>query len=112
MKKFLLSITLMLAAIVGVQAQRVSLDFTTNDSWGFPVGSSNKAVETGTFTSGDYSIELTGSSGNGYYFNSDGYLMLGKSGATLTLPAFDFNVSKIEVVGRTGASTSTLENVF
>ena len=112
MKKFLLSITLMLAAIVGVQAQRVSLDFTTNDSWGFPVGSSNKTAEAATFTSGDYSIELTGSSGNGYYFNSDGYLMLGKSGATLTLPAFDFNVSKIEVVGRTGASENTLENVY
>ncbi|MBQ8695510.1 MAG: chitobiase/beta-hexosaminidase C-terminal domain-containing protein, partial [Bacteroidaceae bacterium] len=112
MKKFLLSITLMLAAIVGVQAQRVSLDFTTNDSWGFPVGSSNKTAEAATFTSGDYSIELTGSSGDGYYFNSDGYLMLGKSGATLTLPAFDFNVSKIEVVGRTGASANTLENVY
>lgn len=30
----------------------------------------------------------------------------------MTLPAFDFDVAKIEVVGRTGASTSTLQNIY
>ena len=101
----------LLVSFTGIQAQEVSLDFTSND-WGLPEGSANKAVNTATFTNGEYSIELTGSSGAGYYFNADGYLMLGKSGASLSLPAFDFAVSKIEIVGRTGASTSTLQNIY
>ena len=100
-----------LTATLGIQAQKVSLDFTSN-TWGLPEASANKAVDAATFTSGDYSVILTGSTGNGYYFNTDGYLMLGKNGASLALPAFDFAVSKIEVVGRTGASTGTLENIY
>lgn len=111
MKKFLLSMFFVLTATLGIQAQKVSLDFTSN-TWGLPEASANKAVDAATFTSGDYSVILTGSTGNGYYFNTDGYLMLGKNGASLALPAFDFAVSKIEVVGRTGASTGTLENIY
>ena len=38
--------------------------------------------------------------------------MLGKKGATLTLPKFDFAVSKIEVVGHAGASASVGQNIF
>ena len=111
MKKFLLSMFFVLTATLGIQAQKVSLDFTSN-TWGLPEGNANKAVDAATFTSGDYSVILTGSTGNGYYFNTSGYLMLGKNGASLALPAFDFAVSKIEVVGRTGASTGTLENIY
>ena len=111
MKKFLLSMFFVLTATLGIQAQKVSLDFTSN-TWGLPEGNANKAVDAATFTSGDYSVILTGSTGNGYYFNTSGYLMLGKNGASLALPAFDFAVSKIEVVGRTSASTGTLENIY
>ncbi len=111
MKKFLLSMFFVLTATLGIQAQKVSLDFTSN-TWGLPEGNTNKAVDAATFTSGDYSVILTGSTGNGYYFNTSGYLMLGKNGASLALPAFDFAVSKIEVVGRSGASTGTLENIY
>ena len=110
MRKILLSLMLCLF-VTGLQAQKVSFDFSTN-SWGLPVASANKTVEQATFTSNDYSVVLTGSEGNGYYFNEDGYLMLGKKGATLALPAFDFAVSEIEVVGRTGASAKTVENVY
>lgn len=110
MKKLLLSI-FCLIAFTGIQAQEITLDFTTN-SWGLPEGSSNKAVSTAQFTNGGYTIELTGTSGAGYYFNSQGYLMLGKKGATLSLPAFDFAVSKIEFVGRKDASGNTLHNVY
>lgn len=62
------------------------------------------------FNNGTYNITLSASTG--YYFNTDGYLMLGKSGSTLTLQAFDFDVAKIEVVGRAGASGSTKQNIY
>lgn len=40
------------------------------------------------------------------------YFFLGKSGATLQLPAFDFDVEKIEIIGRSGASTSVVQNIY
>ena len=61
---------------------------------------------TGTYTSGDYSITLAGE----YRFNST-YTML-KSGSTLTFPTFAKKVTKISVVGNTGASTKTKENIY
>ena len=89
------------------------LDFTTNSEWEFPVGSSNKTTTKNSYTSGDYTITLEGGgSGNGYYYNSDGYLIMGKSGATLTLPAFSGDVAKIEVCGRSGASSSVGQNIY
>ena len=91
-------------------AQDVTLDFTENN-WNLPEGSKNKGTAEASFTNGTYTIKLTAAS-SGYYFNTDGYLMLGKANATLELPAFDFAVSRIEVVGRTGASSSTLQNIY
>jgi hypothetical protein len=38
--------------------------------------------------------------------------MLGKSGSTLTFPAFPFNVSTIKVHGTSGASTAVTQNIF
>ncbi len=90
-------------------AQEVTLDFTTN-GWNLPEGSSNKLKESKSFTNGGYTIQLAAA--DGYYFNTSGYLMLGKSGSTLTLPAFSFDVEKIEVVGREGASGSVKQNLF
>ena len=105
----------MLISVMSFAAEslQVTLDFSKNTSWGFPNGSSAKTTATKTYTNGDYSITLAGGgSGNGHYWNNQGYLMLGKSGATLTLPAFDFNTTKIVVVGRSGASASTLQNIY
>ena len=91
-------------------AQDVTLDFTTND-WGLPEGSNNKGTTEASYTNGTYTVKLTAAS-SGYYFNTDGYLMLGKANATLELPAFDFAVSRIEVVGRSGASASVKQNIY
>ena len=105
----------MLISVMSFAAEslQVTLDFSKNTTWGFPNGSSAKTTATKTYTNGDYSITLAGGgSGNGHYWNNQGYLMLGKSGATLTLPAFDFNTTKIVVVGRSGASASTLQNIY
>ena len=111
-KKIHLFLTMLLCAVFGmVQAQEVTLDFTTNDDWGFPVGSANKATDAASFTNAD-GYTVTAQAPDGYYFNTQGYLMLGKEGASLTLPAFNFKVSRIDVVGRSGASSSTIQNIF
>ena len=107
MKKFLLSIFAVLFAFAGVQAQEVVLDFTTND-WGFPAA---RQTTKQTFTNSEgYSITLEAP--NGYNYNSQNYLLFGKNGATLTLPVFDFAVSKIEIVGRGGASSAVKEVLY
>lgn len=109
MKKFLLLIAAVMTAGVSM-AQKVTLDFTNGATeWGFPEGSANYVTE-GTYTNGDYTISLTAT--EKAYFNTNGYLMLGKANATLTLPAFDFAVGKIVVTGKSGASSSTLINVY
>ena len=93
-----------------ISAQTVTLDFTDNSKWKLPEGSANKATESQEFSNGTYTVTLAAQTG--YYFNTDGYLMLGKKGSTLTLPKFDFAVSKIEVVGHAGASASVGQNIF
>ena len=99
------------ATLVTVDADgNTTFDLTQND-WGFPEGSANKAVEEGSFSNSGYTIKVAGSNSNGYYYNT-GYLMIGKAGAYLTLPAFDYDVDKIEVVGRSGASTSVKQNIY
>ena len=112
MNKFLrYSFVALLAMMFGNSfGQEVTLDFTSNDAWKLPEGSSNKATAEATFTNGKYSIKLAAATG--YYYNTDGYLMLGKQGSTLTLPAFDFDVERIDVVGTSNASTSTLQNIY
>ncbi len=109
-----LLMTALLCAVLGpawAQSPEVSLDFTTNDAWQLPVGSANKATDAATFTNDEgYAITLTAETG--YYFNTQGYLMLGKAGSTLTLPAFSFAVGSIEVVGNSGASGAVEQNIF
>lgn len=93
-----------------ISAQEVTLDFTDNSKWKLPEGSKKKATASKEFSNGTYTVTLAAQTG--YYFNTDGYLMLGKQGSTLTLPKFDFAVSKIEVVGHAGASASVGQNIF
>lgn len=100
----------MLLVCGAISAQTVTLDFTDNSKWKLPEGSANKATESKEFSNGTYTVTLAAQTG--YYFNTDGFLMLGKKGATLTLPKFDFAVSKIEVVGHAGASASVGQNIF
>lgn len=90
-------------------AQEVTLDFTTN-GWNLPEGGANKLKELKSFSNGVYTIQLQAA--DGYYFNTNGFLMLGKSGSSLTLPAFDFDVEKIEVSGNSGASAAVKQNIY
>jgi len=90
-----------------------TFDFTNNSEWGLPTGSSNKTTASIDYTADGKTINLVGGgSSNGYYFNSDGYLMLGKTDATLTLPAFEYDVTKIDVQMTTGTSSNVSINVY
>lgn len=108
-----------LAMVMGnVTAQEVTLDFSTvEDNWNLPT---TKVIDETSYTYGGYTIKLCGTTGNGFAWNSikEGetvvghYLILGKQGAYLTLPAFSFDVEKIVIEGNSGASASVKQNIF
>lgn len=88
----------------------ITLDFSDNTSWNFPT---SNTVSENTYTSGDYSVVLTGSTGNGYkFFDQYSCLLIGKSGATIQLPSFSNVVSQIDVTGHSNASGSVKLNIF
>lgn len=95
-------------------AQEVTLDFTQN-GWKLPT--SKKPATKGEYTYNDITISFDAP--QGFYFNSSQsghYFLMLKSTNTavgkLTLPAFNFAVEKIEVVGNSGASGKTMENIY
>lgn len=96
-----------------VNPDAVAIDFTAN-KWELPEGSSEKTNGRQEFTNGKYTVVLEGGAiDEGYYFQTtDKYLMLGKQGASLQLPPFDFDVEVIEVVGREDASAQTVQNIY
>ena len=101
---------LLCAALGQAWSQEVTLDFT-DSSWGFPT---TKVVQATSYTNSDgYTITVEGTTGNGFrVYSNPAYFLFGQQGASITLPAFDFDVDKIEVEGRSGASSATLMNVF
>ncbi len=92
---------------------KVEFDFTSNN-WGLPT--TNYKKEEASYTNGaGYTITF-GQSNVGHRIimgkDSECYLIFGKQGATLSLPAFPFAVSKIKVFGNNGASGKTKQNFF
>ena len=90
----------------------VTFDFT-NSGWGFP--SSAYQTTEKSYNNSGYTITLSASSdGHKVRISGDDIVALiwGKKDATLTLPAFGFNVSKIKVYGASGASTKTSFNIY
>lgn len=96
------------AAYTFVAGPEVTLDFTTNDEWEFPT---EKTVDAGEYTAGEYTITVAGTTGKGYNFDTD-HLFLGQNGAYITLPTFDFPVSKVVCVGVGTGSGSVTFNLF
>ena len=96
---------------IGIYAQsdtpEVTLDFTDKTAWNIPTRGTNTAL--GEYTNGSYTIKLYATTN---YKMNDGYLILGKKDSYLELPAFDFDVERIEVVGHSGASTAVKQNIF
>ena len=108
MKRILRSFLTLLMLVVWASgfAQEVTLDFTNAiDDWGISATATTKATK---FTNGTYTIEAS----KGFKQQGKGVL-LGKEGATLTLPAFDFDVEKIVVRKNTGSvSGRVTQNIF
>lgn len=114
MKQLLRLTFLALVAMVCnvANAQEVTLDFTDNSVWNFPAGSANKGIAEASFTNGTYTIQVAGENSGYYYVSNGSYLLFGKSGAYIKLPAFSFDVERIDVVGNSGASSAVTQNIF
>lgn len=90
---------------------KVEFDFTTNN-WGLPT---DYKKEEASYTNGaGYTITFGKSNGGHKIMGTDPNrnLIFGKEGATLSLPAFPFAVSKIKVFGKKGASGKVTQNIF
>lgn len=94
-----------------VSAQKVTLDFTDGaKTWGLPSKSAD-GVKSGEFTDGTYTIKLTAAN-NAYYISGGTALFIGQKNSTIELPAMNFKVARIEVVGDEGASKNTEANIL
>lgn len=116
MKRILRSFLTLLMLVVWASgfAQEVTLDFTNSKTWNLPVGNKNSVKTQKTYSNGTYSITINALGGHYLVGSENNYsLLLGKKDATLTLPAFDFDVEKIVLkkTTQTGSSKTT-QNIY
>ena len=88
--------------LASAQEADLTLDFTS--AW------ESNGTNSFQTTIGGAEYVISGS-GTNFKFNT-GYFMLGKNGAYIDLPKVNFDVEKIVVVGRSGASASVKMNLF
>jgi len=89
-----------------------TFDFTINN---FNLPTAALKNQEGSYTYDGKTIKVYGDASNGFKYGGSGshfHLIMGKSGAYLTLPSFDFAVSKIVVVGDSAASSSVVQNIY
>ncbi|MBR3728616.1 MAG: chitobiase/beta-hexosaminidase C-terminal domain-containing protein [Muribaculaceae bacterium] len=86
------------------------LDFTEVDYWtpNLP-DSDHKITDEQSFNDGTYTVKITGTTGS--YWTSN-YMLVGKEGAYIQLPAFNRAVTRIDVEGTNTASASVTQNIF
>jgi len=114
MKKILLSLFgLMLMFAGNVMAQEpepeVTIDLTENDVWAFPT---DYVTTEASYTNNGITLTFSAAS-NGHKYNAtDKYVIFGKNDAAVTLSAFSFDVERIDVIGRVGASGKVSFNIF
>ena len=95
---------------MNASAQDAVIDFSGDtDNWGM---GTEKVTEAQSYTYNGMTIKLTPSEGNYFRWYISGNILLGKQGATLELPAFDFDVERIDIVGTSTASASVKQNIF
>ena len=109
---FFLATILCAGNMMATEQLLATLDFSSNDAWQFPT--QTKGIEAASYSDGNYSIILEGTTGNGYRWNNFNppYLIIGKKGASLTLPAFPWKTTKIVTTGNADASANTVMNIF
>lgn len=91
----------------GYAQEKIVLDFSKAD-WSFPEKANANKV---SYTCND-GYTITFGANSGHHKQGDGIIM-GKQGATLSLPAFDFDVEKIIIKKNTGTvSGSVTFNIF
>ena len=111
MKKFTSLFTLICALFITTATaqvnQTVVFDFT-NNAWGIPTYEETNfsGVKSETvFTDGENAITINPTANKGSFYYDGDCLRLQKIGSKIVLPAFDFAVEKIEVVGSPKASS-------
>ena len=104
------SFVALMAMIFGnVSAQEFVFDFTDEaNPWNFPT---EQFKETGSFTKDGKTLVIT-TTNYTRWFSDTKVLLFGKKDATITLPAFDFDVERIDIVGASGASGKVTFNIF
>lgn len=124
MTKHLRLIMLSLLAMIclGGYAQskgpEVTLDFSDFDAnpWGIPIVPNSYYKDPKTLTYGTYTIILKPGEKKGFRLakvNGNGVLQMGNKNASITLPAFNFDVEKIVVVPPSGGGNkSVTQNVY
>lgn len=105
------SFLLLCALIAGSTAWAVDPELTLDFTSAWTAGADNAGEKVFTQTVGTKTYTISGTGSDKFQFNS-GYFIFGKSNAYVKLPTVDFNVDKIEVVGRSGASGSVVHNIF
>ena len=88
--------------------ETVVFDFA-NNVWGIQEGL-DPVTFAGTKTAGEYTdgtktIKIDPTANKGQFYYENGYLRIQKPGSKIILPAFDFAVEKIEVVGHASATS-------
>ena len=95
------------------ETPEVTLDFTSNTEWNLPTAKTTKGE---TYSNGTYSVSFGSLSSNGYYYyNGQKAVLMGKKGANIILPKFDFDVEKIVVIKHaagSAASSNVTQNIF
>ena len=89
-----------------IQGRLVTFDFSKSAIWEFP---SDYVTSEATYDSDGYAIKFGAS--DGHKILGSGIIM-GKDGATLTLPGFGFKVYKIKVYGQDNSSTKVTMNFY
>lgn len=113
MKKILLTLfglMLMFSGNVMAQEPEVTIDLTTNDVWGFPT---EYVTTEASYTNNGITLTFSAAASKGHKYNAtDKYVIFGQQDAAVTLSAFSFDVERIDVIGRSGASGKITFNVF
>ena len=107
-----LALVAMVCNVANAQEPEVTLDFTDNTVWNFPAGSTKKGTAEASFTNGTYTVKVAGENSGYYYVSNGSYLLFGKLDAYVELPAFSFDVERIDVEGNAAGSGSVTQNIF